>query len=156
MSEENLLEKVKGYYSVELYSEREYNKFAEKTDNVYAKSLYVKLAGDERRHQGILMDIAAMHHPDWKDILADVKPSTPILPEKAEAATEVQEAYHAMKFHLKLEAHAITEYTKMAQESSDPKIKELWSNLVSDEERHHSEIGSLMKVFEKTYGGILK
>jgi|Deesub1362B_J571_1020462.scaffolds.fasta_scaffold00017_152 rubrerythrin len=151
-----MLEKLQGYYSVELYSEIEYKRFADKTDNVYAKSLYTKLAEDERRHQGILKDIAAFYHPDWRDILVEVKPSTPIQPEKLTITSEVQEAYHAMKFHLKLEFLAVTEYRKTAQETREPKLRDLWLNLASDEERHHREINSLLQAFEKAYKEIIK
>lgn len=60
--------------------------------------------------------------------------------------------YEAAKTHLRLEKDMVEAYKEAAENSDNPRVKEIFQQLYRDEIEHHEELSKLIKAFKRLLG----
>lgn len=150
-------EKIRYFIKLEWNSEIEYRAIVQKHSNPHAKTLYSKIASDEKRHRDILVKIMKRLYPG--EAVPTAPPKTEEIPGlaaystilKAKFRNELEEAYEKIRAHIVWEESAVKAYEEIEQKfSHDKKVAGLFKKLASDEKRHNRELSLLADTIKDT------
>jgi len=120
---------------------------AARTHNELGKKMFEKLARDEISHLKTFGQLFAAHigSDDWKRYVEEEEKGISSVIEELKTRVEKQEKeeraseLEAIRIGMELERKAIDFFDKSANETTDPKTKEIFSN-ICDEERLHYDL----------------
>jgi rubrerythrin len=144
---------------LEHYTKEEYSFLAEGTKNPHARIVFTRLACAGECHANILKhvkNILAKEGENFQPVKAFHLTDIPTPGKKQGYPTEVEETYHAIKGHVKLEQEMERGYTRIRPKIRSRKAKTLFQVLAEEEKQHHQQLLALIQVFEKIYKSLLK
>ncbi len=124
-----------------------YNEASKKTNHSVGKKMFLTIAGDEKRHLGMLtqifkgLDIKIKDISPMKNIKTVFEQMKDEMMHKVEATTDELEAF---KIAMKMEKEGIEFYKKAAAGAKTEKEKSLFERLVKEEQQHYD-------IFANTY-----
>jgi rubrerythrin len=136
---------IKYASTMEIKGRSFYEHIAELTDNEHGKKVFRKLAHDETEHLKRFRDIFSSvlgsdewtqyvsHEEETKDTVIDKLIARVKEHGKEKRASDLE----ALRIGMELERDSIDKYQKWANQSHDPKVKEIFTQIIQEEEFHY-------------------
>ncbi len=136
-----------------------YSDMVKKTKNFYAGNMFERLANEEKKHKGILLNVKREILKDEEIERIDVRDVNPvnfkeIFVDRNKTTEEITQDYiTALVFAVKAEEKSYLEYKELESISDDKKLKLLFDSLAKFEKNHWDNLRDELDFIEKSQIG---
>ena len=121
------------------------------TDNTYLKSLFEKLADEEKKHEEIIKELISkkkIEHEE-SDIIDSAKNTFQMMADKLVDSILPTEEVHIYKQAVELEKKSKEFYLSKAEESNLEYVKKTFRQLASEEAKHQQIMENISKMVDR-------
>lgn len=136
----------------EKFAQNYYHDMAEKTTHVGFRSIFNMLAGEEEKHLRIVQNMKEQIHPKEitnVDVIKDSRAIFAKMKGRQDHFDTAEDEIEVYKKAREIEADSRKYYMEKADESDDPKIKEVFGKLAEEERKHYFLLDNIVELVSR-------